>query len=298
MSNKDELKLKGHLDRETYSQINFSQKEKERVLVNVTSAKKRRKSKMPLVKKLALNAAAAIVLVGMGTFVYQEVQKNQEAVVDQPENSDEEALARDEAEDGPKPDIDKDVPDTTADGSSGPTDDKAWEDRTITEKFSTPNDPKNANEFIAQNNEIYQQPLPEQYADDPMHYYGIGASSLYYWLETTYKVEGTAIEKDFRNLKNLAAIVVLEEKERYAHLGLVNENPYDYKDQWKEPSDRMEQAHEYLKDLLNEINVAINEDGKGETKGYSYMLDGEKVKELQEFIGTDEEIKAMEIIED
>ena len=43
-------------------------------------------------------------------------------------------------------------------------------------------------------------------------------------------------------------------------------------------TERMKQSFEYMKQLLNDIDVAINKNGKGETFGVSHQLGGDKVE--------------------
>ncbi|NKE08121.1 hypothetical protein [Mesobacillus selenatarsenatis] len=271
MSEKDMINLKEQLDNEMYSKITFSQKEKQRVWEALNSSGKGMKGS--LLQKIIINVGAAVVFAGMGTFVFHEVMTSQESSVEQ-------------ATDVPGKNLNKDLPQKTTTASEDTVNDKAWEDRTITEGLG-PYDAKTVKEFIAQHAELYSAPLPEQYADDPEHYHWIEATVLLGGLELNYKVEGAVIEKDFHNLNKLTSIVVEEHKKRYEHLNLKNENPFDYKDQFKAPSERMKQAHAYIAGLLNDLNIAINKEGKGANNGYSYMLDGNKTNELESFIRND-----------
>lgn len=266
-----EKNLKEQLDREVYSKITFSQKEKQRVWEVLNSSSKRKRGS--LLQKIIINVGAAVVFAGIGTFVFHEIMTSQESSVEQ-------------ATEVPEKNLNKDLPQKTLTASENTVDDKAWEDRTIMEGLG-PNDTKTVKEFIAQYAELYNAPLPEQYADDPEHYHWIGATVLLGGLELNYKVEGAVIEKDFHNLNKLASIVMEEHKKRYEHLNLKNENPFDYKNQFKAPSERMKQAHAYIVGLLNDLNIAINKDGAGANYGYSHMLDGNKTNELESFIGNE-----------
>lgn len=268
MSEKDFMDLKEKLNHEVYGKITFSQNEQQRVLMEVTSYSDKRRGS--LLQRIMINVAAVAVFAGMGIFVINEV-------ADRPESTTEQVA------DAPRKNIDQGLPQKTVTASEGATENKAWQDRTITEGLG-PYDPKNVKEFIAQHEELYSAPLPEQYADDPEHYHWIAATVLLGGLELNYKVEGAVIEKDFRNLSELASIVMEEHKKQYEHLNLKNENPFKYKDQFKAPSDRMKQAHKYIVSLLSDLNIAINKDGAGANNGYSYMLDGNKTSELESFI--------------
>ncbi|UYZ22305.1 hypothetical protein [Mesobacillus jeotgali] len=268
MSEKDFFNLKEKLDHEVYGRITFSPKEKERVWTELSSSGNRKRGS--LFQKIMINMGAAAVFVGMGTFVVHEVMTSQESPLEQ-------------ASELQGKNMNHDLPQKTVTASEDTNHDKAWEDRTITDGLG-PYDSKNVKEFIALNAELYSAPLPEQYADDPEHYHWIEATVLLGGLELNYKVEGAVIEKDFRNLKELASIVMEEHKKRFEHLNLKNENPFDYKDQFKPPSDRMKKAHKYIVGLLNDLHIAINKDGTGGNNGYSHMLDGNKTEKLESFI--------------
>lgn len=268
MSENDFLNLKEKLDDEVYGKITFSQKEQHRVLMEVTSYSDKRKGS--LLQRIMINVAAVAVFAGVGIFVFNEVSVGPESTTEQ-------------VADAPRKGVDQELPEKTITASEGTVNDKAWLDQTVTEGLG-PFDSKNVKDFIAKNAEAYSAPLPEQYADDPEHYHWISATVLLGGLELNYKVEGAVIEKDFRNLSELASIVMEEHKKRYEHLNLKNENPFKYKDQFKAPSDRMKQAHKYIVGLLSDLNIAINKDGAGGNNGYSHMLDGNKTAELESFI--------------
>lgn len=272
MSKNEFENLKKHLDKETYGKISFSDSGKDRVLMKITSSNKHKNKKMPFVQKVVLNAVAIAVFMGMGAIVVNEVQESPKASVSEKKNTPSEKEAVQE------------TPEKTVNASGGETtNDKVWVDRTVTENIEN-FDSKNLKDWIAVTDEIYKAPLQEQYADDPAHYYYLSASNVNGNLGFRYAAEGVAIEKDLENLKALTDIVKEEHQKRYAHLNIENENPFKYKDQFNPAGDRLYQAHEYTADLINDINVAINKDGKGTDNGYSYMLDGDKIIDLENFI--------------
>jgi hypothetical protein len=222
------------------------------------------------VKKLALYAATVFVFAGGGAFVYSEIDKSPQAAG--------ESQTEEKADNESTPS----AADDAVAASGAAVDEKAWEDRTNKEGLLG-QDAQNVQEYIASYDEIYKNGAPEQYKDDPAMYYWIGAALIFNSLDTNYKAEGIAIEKDLKNLRNAAAIVYEEHQNRYAHLGLKNENPLKYEDQFKEPSERLFQAHAYVEALLNDLNIALN-GASGESKGVAYMSDGERTNELESFI--------------
>jgi hypothetical protein len=272
MSKNEFENLKKHLDKETYGKISFSDSGKDRVLMRLNSSNNHKKKKIPFVQKIVLNAAAVAAFMGLGAIVVNEVQESPKASVSEKKNTPSEKEAVQEK------------PEKTVNASDGETTyDKEWADRTVTENIEN-FDSKNLKEWIAVTDEMFKASLPDVHADDPAHYYYLSASNVNGNLGFRYAAEGVAIEKDLENLKALTDIVKEEHQKRYAHLNIENENPFKYKDQFKPASERLYQAHEYTADLINDINVAINHDGTGTNNGYAYMLDGDKIKELVNFI--------------
>lgn len=48
-------------------------------------------------------------------------------------------------------------------------------------------------------------------------------------------------------------------------------------------NDDLKQTFKYYTELLHDLDVVINHDGKGETFGVTRQLDGNKVKELESY---------------
>ncbi|MED1863081.1 hypothetical protein P4V41_06405 [Fictibacillus nanhaiensis] len=264
--------IKKHLNKEKYGKISFSDSGKDRVLMKITSSNKPKKKKMPLFQKLLLNAAAVVAFMVMGAIVVNEVQESPKTSVSEKNT---ETIEKK---------VVQEKPEQTVHASSGETtNDKEWTDRTVAENIEN-FDAKNLKEWIAVTDEMFKATLADVHADDPAHYYYLSASNVNGNLGFRYDAEGIAIEKDLKNLQALTGIVEEEHKKRYAHLNIENENPFKYKDQFKPADERLFQAHKYTADLISDINVAINKDGKGTNNGYAYMLDGDKIKELESFI--------------
>ncbi len=47
---------------------------------------------------------------------------------------------------------------------------------------------------------------------------------------------------------------------------------------------QMQLAYDYMTELLNDLNIALNYGGKGETFGVLHQLEGDKVIEMESFI--------------
>lgn len=91
-----------------------------------------------------------------------------------------------------------------------------------------------------------------------------------------FKIHGDEFQKDFDNLHLLAAMInhcvyVISEQNKQ---GIETE----------ETSDQLNESYKYLTELLHDIDIVINYDGKGETFGVTHQLDGKKVDELESFI--------------
>jgi len=103
---------------------------------------------------------------------------------------------------------------------------------------------------------------------------------------TPYVDTGNAFEKDLETLFVLSSYLMHNQFVRTAHL-----DPYgqakeatELSDQWKPTDDGMRQAFVYMKQMINDLDVAINHKGKGETFGVSHLLNGEKFSEVEAFL--------------
>lgn len=165
---------------------------------------------------------------------------------------------------------------------------KEWKDVTVLEQGAHYDMPTNARGYIASaNRSIQTKPSPDskliQRGYDDMYYYYLESMSLQNGLNII-KVQGTDIEKDFNNLYSLTMIIHEEQGKRLDGVNIEGVSKFDAHKYWKEPSEEMNQSVEYLQKLLNDIDMTINHDGKGQIFGYSYQGDGDKTAELQNFI--------------
>lgn len=98
--------------------------------------------------------------------------------------------------------------------------------------------------------------------------------------------EGNEIEKEHSNLFLLSSYISHIQFVRSAHIGYNGEakESTELADKWKPTDENMRQAFEYMKQIVNDIDVAVNHNGEGEIYGVSYLLNGEKVSEVEKFI--------------
>lgn len=169
------------------------------------------------------------------------------------------------------------------------TDPKEWKDLSTTGDLVKPDFPTNVNDWVAfQINEFSKKSdvnLPNGGYDEGYDYY-LKSQALSMTLGSYIRVEGDDLEKDFENLWVLASAIGHEQFVRTAHIGPNGEaiEKTEYYKQWKPTNKRMKLSFEYMKQLLNDIDIAINKDSKGETFGVSHQLDGDKVEEMESFI--------------
>ena len=101
-----------------------------------------------------------------------------------------------------------------------------------------------------------------------------------------FTIEGVDIQKDFENLHMLSGIILHEHDVRTQHLDLESygTNKLDAIKDWKPISEEMKQSYDYMLQLLNDLDVALNKHGEGETFGLTHQLDGDKVDEMESFM--------------
>lgn len=94
-----------------------------------------------------------------------------------------------------------------------------------------------------------------------------------------FRIQGDDLQKDFQNLQvlqtlmgNLVFSISGAEEQGIETAELYNE---------------LKQSFKYFTELVHDIDIVINHDGKGEIFGFTHQLDGEKVKEMETFIYID-----------
>ncbi len=91
-----------------------------------------------------------------------------------------------------------------------------------------------------------------------------------------FRIQGDDLEKDFENLNVLPIfmghlVYVISEQDKQ---GIGTAETYD----------ELNEAFKYFTELLHDLDIIINYDGKGETFGVTNQLDGNKVNELESFL--------------
>ncbi|EOP60362.1 hypothetical protein [Bacillus pseudomycoides] len=170
---------------------------------------------------------------------------------------------------------------------------KEWEDLSMNSDGAAVNFPTNAKDWIAYQVDKISQPDPkgaDANFDEGYDYY-LKAKSVLDVMGRYIRVKGTDLEKDFKNLRGLAGEIYHEQFNRTAHIdpeGKAMEKT-EFVGQWKPTSKSMRKTYEYMTRLLNDMNVAINNDGKGKTFGVSHQLNGEATNEMESYISHHDE---------
>lgn len=92
-------------------------------------------------------------------------------------------------------------------------------------------------------------------------------------------------EMDFINLFMLSSVIQHEQFVRTSHIdenGGATER-IDLVKNWKPTSKKQKQAYEYMKQILHDLDIKLNHDGKGETYGVTYAFAGDKADEIKYF---------------
>ena len=94
------------------------------------------------------------------------------------------------------------------------------------------------------------------------------------------------IDKDHSNLFLLSSYISHIQFVRTAHLGPNGEakESTELADQWKPTNEEMHQAFEYMKQIVNDIDIAVNHNGEGEIFGVTYLLNSENVSQIENFV--------------
>lgn len=143
--------------------------------------------------------------------------------------------------------------------------------------------------WILEMNAILSAPLDdprlkEANNDEGFEYY-LKAQKVMDLYPNTEDLRGTEFGIEFDNLSMFANWISHEQFVRTAHLDSYGQAKADTSryDKWKPMDDNMIQSIKYLKQLANDLDVALNHGGEGETFGVTHLLNGDKVTEMEDF---------------
>ncbi|MGN7402891.1 hypothetical protein ACTHO0_23835 [Cytobacillus praedii] len=112
------------------------------------------------------------------------------------------------------------------------------------------------------------------------------ADELYRSMHVYINDKNESYDEDFANLRMLAAGISLNQFARTAHIENTGKEKtnLEYAKDWTSMPEETEKAFDYIKQLLNDIDIAIIKVGKGTTFGVSHLLNGGNVNKLESFI--------------
>ncbi|PLR78628.1 hypothetical protein CU633_04280 [Bacillus sp. V3-13] len=144
-------------------------------------------------------------------------------------------------------------------------------------------------EMSAEFNRAPEESFDELEQEDIGFVYYTKANSLYKNMQHYIHDKNESYDEDFANLRILAAEIRHIQFERTAHIDDTGKEManLEYAEDWKPMPAGMETAFQYMNQLLNDLDVAVNKDGKEATFGVSHIMDGNKVDELESFIRHD-----------
>ncbi|RBP86545.1 hypothetical protein DFO70_12512 [Cytobacillus firmus] len=144
-------------------------------------------------------------------------------------------------------------------------------------------------EMAAEFNRAPEESFDELKQEDVGFVYYTKANDLYENMQHYIDDKNESFDEDFANLRMLAAGISHDQFERTAHIddtGKEKDN-LEHAEDWKPVPASMETAYQYMGQLLNDLDVAINKGGKGNSFGVSHLTNGDKVNELESFIKQD-----------
>ncbi|MFJ5770144.1 hypothetical protein [Psychrobacillus sp. NPDC093180] len=91
-----------------------------------------------------------------------------------------------------------------------------------------------------------------------------------------FRIQGEDLQKDFQNLQVLQLYM--------ANLVFSISGAEEQGIETAETYNELEKSFSYFTELVHDLDIVINHDGKGETFGVTHQLNGKKVKEMETFI--------------
>lgn len=94
------------------------------------------------------------------------------------------------------------------------------------------------------------------------------------------------LEKDYTTLFLLTSYISNKQAARTVHLVPNGEaiESIDLVNEWAPTDENTRIAFEYMKQIINDLDVAINHKGKGEVYGVTHLLNGDKASEVKKFV--------------
>ncbi|WP_336045981.1 hypothetical protein [Solibacillus ferritrahens] len=94
------------------------------------------------------------------------------------------------------------------------------------------------------------------------------------------------LEEDYTTLFLLTSYISHMQFARTVHLGPNGEakESIELVDEWAPTDENTHKAFEYMKQIMNDLDVAINHKGKGELYGVTHLLNGDKASEVKKFV--------------
>ena len=143
------------------------------------------------------------------------------------------------------------------------------------------------NQFVKESLETYSKDFAKNAGvNDEAYNMYLHAKSISNDLQFLTKENIISENADMQNLFLLTSMVQHFQYVRTSHIdpnGGAAEKT-QYVDQWEQPTKAMIQADKYIKEILNDLDVANNKGGKGKTYGVTNRLDGDKANEVEAFL--------------
>lgn len=94
------------------------------------------------------------------------------------------------------------------------------------------------------------------------------------------------LKEDYTTLFLLTSYISNKQAARTVHLDPNGEaiESTDLVDQWAPTDENTRIAFEYMKQIINDLDVVINHKGKGEVYGVTHLLNGDKASEVKKFV--------------
>ena len=94
------------------------------------------------------------------------------------------------------------------------------------------------------------------------------------------------LKEDYTTLFLLTSYISNKQAARTVHLDPNGEaiESTELVDQWAPTDENTRIAFDYMKQIINDLDVAINHKGKGEVYGVTHLLNGDKASEVKKFV--------------